>query len=128
MTDEIQRRLSVVSNVPVEAALAMGSTELSMIVPDVCLVEVGGTVGDIESEVFLEALRQFATKVGMENICFVHVSLVPTVGSVGEQKTKPTQHSVKELRSGAWRRAAARLRQERGEGRAVAYKSRKICL
>lgn len=68
--------------------------------PDVCLIEVGGTVGDIESVVFLEALRQFHGRVGHSNICFVHVSLVPVVGSVGEQKTKPTQHSVKELRSG----------------------------
>jgi CTP synthase len=56
-------------------------------------------VGDIESHVFLEALRQFAARVGYSNIMFVHVSLVPVLGSVGEQKTKPTQHSVKELRS-----------------------------
>ena len=67
--------------------------------PDVCLVEVGGTVGDIESMVFLEALRQFQFRVGKENFCLVHVSLVPVLGSVGEQKTKPTQHGVKELRS-----------------------------
>jgi len=66
---------------------------------DVCLIEVGGTVGDIESLVFLEALRQFQFRVGMDNVCLVHVSLVPVVGAVGEQKTKPTQHSVKELRS-----------------------------
>jgi CTP synthase len=67
--------------------------------PDLCLIELGGTVGDIESLVFLEALRQFAARVGHDNIMFVHVSLVPVLGSVGEQKTKPTQHSVKELRS-----------------------------
>ena len=67
--------------------------------PDVCLIEVGGTVGDIESLVFLEALRQFASRVGPSNFMLVHVSLVPVLGSVGEQKTKPTQHSVKELRS-----------------------------
>ena len=60
---------------------------------------MGGTVGDIESMVFLEALRQFQFKEGRENILFIHVSLVPVLGSVGEQKTKPTQHSVKELRS-----------------------------
>jgi CTP synthase len=66
--------------------------------PEVCLIEVGGTVGDIESMLFLEALRQFQFKVGRENIMFVHVSLVPTLGSVGEQKTKPTQQTVKELR------------------------------
>ena len=62
---------------------------------DVAVVEIGGTVGDIESMVFLEALRQFQFRVGRENILFVHVSLVPVLGSVGEQKTKPTQHSVK---------------------------------
>lgn len=68
--------------------------------PDVCLIEVGGTVGDIESMVFLEALRQFQFRVGPENFCLVHLSLVPVLGSGdGEQKTKPTQHSVKELRS-----------------------------
>jgi CTP synthase len=65
--------------------------------PDVCLIEVGGTVGDIESMVFLEALRQFQFQVGRENIIFVHVSLLPVTGN--EQKSKPTQHSVKELRS-----------------------------
>ena len=63
--------------------------------PDVCLVEVGGTVGDIESSVFLEALRQFQFRVGKENFCLLFVSLVPVLGSVGEQKTKPTQHGVK---------------------------------
>ncbi|CAM9824173.1 unnamed protein product [Chrysoparadoxa australica] len=67
--------------------------------PDVCLVEVGGTVGDIESMVFLEALRQFQHRKGRENLCLVHVSLVPVLGAVGEQKTKPTQHGVRELRS-----------------------------
>ena len=65
--------------------------------PDICLVEVGGTVGDIESMVFLEALRQFQFRVKRENISFVHVSLVPSLSSVGEQKTKPTQHGVKQL-------------------------------
>mgnify|MGYP002836201145 FL=1 len=67
-------------------------------VADVCVVELGGTVGDIESAPFIEALRQFQFRVGSENICFVHVSLVPVMGPVGEQKTKPTQHSVRELR------------------------------
>ena len=56
-------------------------------------------MGDIESMVFLEALRQFQFLIGSENIMFIHVSLVPALGSDGEQKTKPTQHSVKELRS-----------------------------
>ncbi|MFB6095640.1 MAG: glutamine hydrolyzing CTP synthase [Halodesulfurarchaeum sp.] len=65
---------------------------------DICLVEVGGTVGDIEGMPFLEALRQFGDEEPEENVLFVHVTLVPYAPN-GEQKTKPTQHSVKELRS-----------------------------
>ena len=65
---------------------------------EVCLVEVGGTVGDIESAPFLEALRQLHHEVGHTNLMFVHTTLVPVMGSVGEQKTKPTQHSVMEMR------------------------------
>jgi len=60
---------------------------------------VGGTVGDIESMVFLESLRQFQYAEGRDQILFIHVSLVPAVGASGEQKTKPTQHSVKEFRA-----------------------------
>ena len=67
--------------------------------PDVCVIELGGTVGDIESMPFIEALRQFQFRVGAGNFCSVHVSLVPVLGAVGEQKTKPTQHSVAVLRS-----------------------------
>eukprot|EP00980_Cylindrotheca_fusiformis_P026427 scaffold16150_cov112-Cylindrotheca_fusiformis.AAC.6 len=64
--------------------------------PEVCIVELGGTLGDIESMPFVEALRQLQERVGYKNMCFVHVSLVPVLGSpVTEQKTKPTQHSVK---------------------------------
>jgi CTP synthase len=66
--------------------------------PDVLLVEIGGTTGDIESMPFLEAMRQMRMEMGKENVLFVHVTLVPTLKAVGEQKTKPTQHSVKELR------------------------------
>ncbi len=66
---------------------------------DVCVVELGGTVGDIESAPFLEAVRQLHFTVGHENLVFAHVTLVPIVDVVGEQKTKPTQHSVKELRA-----------------------------
>jgi len=66
---------------------------------DVCLVELGGTVGDIESMPYIEAMRQLHSEVGDENCIFVHTTLIPIVSSVGEQKTKPTQHSVKELRS-----------------------------
>jgi CTP synthase len=65
---------------------------------DVALVESGGTVGDIESLPFLEAVRQMSLEVGRENACFVHLTLVPYIPSAGEIKTKPTQHSVKELR------------------------------
>jgi CTP synthase len=66
---------------------------------DVVITEIGGTVGDIESLPFLEAIRQIKYEVGMENVCFIHVTLVPYLGKAGELKTKPTQHSVKELRS-----------------------------
>ncbi|MBS5823603.1 MAG: CTP synthase [Clostridium argentinense] len=66
---------------------------------DVVITEIGGTVGDIESLPFLEAIRQIKYEVGMKNVCFIHVTLVPYLGKAGELKTKPTQHSVKELRS-----------------------------
>lgn len=66
---------------------------------DVSIVEIGGTVGDIESQPFLEAIRQFATEVGRQNCLFLHVTLVPYLAASSEQKTKPTQHSVKELLS-----------------------------
>ena len=65
---------------------------------DVVITEIGGTVGDIESLPFLEAIRQIKYDVGRENVCFIHVTLVPYLGKAGELKTKPTQHSVKELR------------------------------
>ncbi|HLT58230.1 MAG TPA: CTP synthase [Limnochordales bacterium] len=67
--------------------------------PDVVIVEVGGTVGDIESLPFLEAIRQLRSELGRDNCLYVHVTLVPYVKAAGELKTKPTQHSVKELRS-----------------------------
>ncbi|XP_062215218.1 uncharacterized protein LOC133915864 isoform X1 [Phragmites australis] len=65
---------------------------------DVCVIELGGTIGDIESMPFIEALGQFSYRVGPGNFCLVHVSLVPVLNVVGEQKTKPTQHSVRGLR------------------------------
>jgi CTP synthase len=89
ITDEIQEWIERVANISSDGS---GNT------PDACVIELGGTVGDIESAPFVEALRQFQFRVGEENICFVHVSLVPVMGPVGEQKTKPTQHTVKELR------------------------------
>ncbi len=66
---------------------------------EVVIVEIGGTVGDIESLPFLEAIRQLAGQLGIDNTLFIHLTLVPYIPSVGELKTKPTQHSVKELRS-----------------------------
>ena len=89
VTDEIQNWIERVAQIPAD-----GSSQT----PDVCVIELGGTVGDIESAPYIEALRQFQFRVGRENVTFVHVSLVPVMGPVGEQKTKPTQHSVKELR------------------------------
>ena len=65
---------------------------------DVVITEVGGTVGDIESQPFLEAIRQFRREVGPENVAYLHVTLVPYIDTAGELKTKPTQHSVNELR------------------------------
>eukprot|EP00922_Rhytidocystis_sp_ex-Travisia-forbesii_P016227 GHVS01024133.1.p1 GENE.GHVS01024133.1~~GHVS01024133.1.p1 ORF type:complete len:728 (+),score=49.70 GHVS01024133.1:153-2336(+) len=89
VTDEIQSWIRRVSVVPVSRKKNR---------PDVCLIEVGGTVGDIESSVYLEALQQFSSSVGNSNFCLCHVSYVPIMGVVGEQKSKPTQNSVKELR------------------------------
>jgi CTP synthase len=82
ITDEIKRSIKLVA----------GSV-------DIVIVEIGGTVGDIESLPFLEAIRQFRTDVGKENILYIHLTLVPYISTAGEVKTKPTQHSVKELRS-----------------------------
>jgi CTP synthase len=67
--------------------------------PDVVITEIGGTVGDIESLPFLESIRQFRKEVGRKNVIYMHVTLVPWIPAAGEMKTKPTQHSVKELRS-----------------------------
>jgi len=83
ITDEIKRRISRIANDDV----------------DVVITEIGGTVGDIEILPFLEAIRQFRKEAGRDNVCYLHVTLVPFIGPSGEQKTKPTQHSVTELRS-----------------------------
>ncbi len=90
VTDAIQEWIERVAAVPVDGRPGA---------PDVCVIELGGTVGDIESMPFIEALRQFQFRVGPGNLCVVHVSLVPVIGAVGEQKTKPTQQSVQTLRS-----------------------------
>ncbi|HZT65989.1 MAG TPA: CTP synthase [Acidimicrobiales bacterium] len=83
ITDEIKERI-----------LRLASDDV-----DVVITEVGGTVGDIEILPFLEAIRQFRKDVGRDNVCYIHLTLVPFLGGSGEQKTKPTQHSVTELRS-----------------------------
>ena len=90
ITDAIQDWIERVAHVPVDGKDGC---------PDVCVIELGGTVGDIESMPFIEALRQFQFRVGAGNMCVIHVSLVPVIGVVGEEKTKPTQHSVATLRS-----------------------------
>lgn len=66
---------------------------------DIVITEIGGTVGDIESQPFVEAIRQMRNQVGAENVCYIHTTLIPYLAAAGELKTKPTQHSVKELRS-----------------------------
>ncbi len=66
---------------------------------DIVIIEIGGTIGDIESLPFLEAIRQFRADAGKENVLYIHLTLVPYIATAGEAKTKPTQHSVKELRS-----------------------------
>ncbi|MCL4448716.1 MAG: CTP synthase [Actinobacteria bacterium] len=83
ITDEIKRRISLLEN---------EST-------DIVIVEIGGTVGDIEIVPFLEALRQFRRDIGRDRVCYIHLTLVPYLAPSGEQKTKPTQHSVTELRT-----------------------------
>ncbi|MDN4465609.1 CTP synthase [Microbacterium aurantiacum] len=84
ITDEIKRRMR------------LQATEVPR--PDVIITEIGGTVGDIESQPFIESARQIRHELGRGNVFFVHVSLVPFMGASGEQKTKPTQHSVQALR------------------------------
>ncbi len=78
----------------IKASIKLGAGDA-----DVCMVEIGGTVGDIESLPFLEAIRQIGVELGRSQALFMHLTLVPVVGGSGEIKTKPTQHSVKELRS-----------------------------
>ncbi|KAH6823872.1 CTP synthase family protein [Perilla frutescens var. hirtella] len=90
ITDAIKNWIETVSHIPVDGKEGPA---------DVCVIELGGTVGDIESMPFIEALRQLLFSVGQNNFCLIHVSLIPVLGVVGEQKTKPTQHSVRELRA-----------------------------
>jgi CTP synthase len=111
ITDEIKRRMRLQSyNDPK---------------PDVIITEIGGTVGDIESQPFLEAARQVRHEIGRANCFFVHVSLVPYLGAAGEQKTKPTQHSVAALRSIGIQPDAIVLRSDRAVPESM---NRKIAL
>jgi CTP synthase len=94
---------------------------------DLVIVEVGGTVGDIESLPFLEAIRQLRNEVGRDRCAFVHVSLMPFIGPSGELKTKPTQHSVKELRSLGLQPDAIVCRSDRPIGRNLKEKISLLC-
>lgn len=82
ITDEIKARI----------------TKIGSLQNDIVIAEIGGTVGDIESQPFLEAIRQMGQELGSHRVCYIHLTLVPLIESVGELKTKPTQHSVRELR------------------------------
>jgi CTP synthase len=112
VTDEIKARV-----------LALAETDQA----DVQIVEIGGTVGDIESLPFLEAIRQLRNEVGRERCAFVHVSLMPFIGPSGELKTKPTQHSVKELRSLGLQPDAIVCRSDRPIGRNLKEKISLLC-
>ncbi len=94
--DYLGRTVQVIPHITneIKDAIRSGSENV-----DICLVEIGGTVGDIESLPFLEAIRQFRQDVGRDNSLYVHLTLVPFIGAAGELKTKPTQHSVRDLRS-----------------------------
>jgi CTP synthase len=113
ITDEIQRRMRLqASESPA---------------PDVIITEIGGTVGDIESQPFLEAARQLRHSIGRDNVFFVHVSLVPYIGPSGELKTKPTQHSVAMLRSIGIQPDAIVLRSDRELPESIKKKIALMC-
>src|ERR1044072_8933915 len=94
--DYLGRTVQVIPHITneIKDAIRAGSDEV-----DIALIEIGGTVGDIESLPFLEAIRQLRQDVGRDNALYVHLTLVPFIGAAGELKTKPTQHSVRDLRS-----------------------------
>ncbi|MBG6191822.1 CTP synthase [Arthrobacter sp. CAN_A212] len=116
ITDEIKRRMRLPSE-PVEAKKA----------PDVIITEIGGTVGDIESQPFLEAARQVRQDIGRNNVFFLHVSLVPYIGPSQELKTKPTQHSVAMLRSIGIQPDAIVIRSDREVPDAMREKIGRMC-
>src|SRR5436189_619347 len=94
--DYLGRSVQVIPHIANEIKDAIRSAAKDV---DVVLVEIGGTVGDIESLPFLEAIRQYRQEVGRDNSLYIHLTLVPFIGTAGELKTKPTQHSVRDLRS-----------------------------
>ncbi|HEX6400241.1 MAG TPA: CTP synthase, partial [Actinomycetota bacterium] len=112
ITDEIKERIR-----------ALGEAEDA----DLVIVEIGGTVGDIESLPFLEAIRQLRNEIGRDRCAFVHVSLMPFIGPSGELKTKPTQHSVKELRALGLQPDAIVARSDRPIGRNLKEKISLLC-
>jgi CTP synthase len=97
--DYLGKTVQVIPHVTDEIKSAFRKISGGPDAPDIVLVEIGGTVGDIESLPFLEAIRQMRLELGPENVIFVHLTLVPFIPTAGELKTKPTQHSVKELLS-----------------------------
>jgi CTP synthase len=111
ITDEIKRRITRLAGDDV----------------DVVITEIGGTVGDIEILPFLEAIRQLRLDVGRNNVAFVHVTLVPFIGPAGEQKTKPTQHSVTELRARGIQPDVIVCRSERPLSDALKQKISRLC-
>jgi len=111
ITDEIKRRITLLAGDEV----------------DVVITEIGGTVGDIEILPFLEAIRQFRLDVGRTNVAYVHVALVPFIGPSGEQKTKPTQHSVTELRARGIQPDVIVCRSEHPIGDALKQKISRLC-
>ena len=111
ITDEIKRRINQLAGEDV----------------DVVITEIGGTVGDIEILPFLEAIRQFRLDVGRDNVAYVHVTLVPFIAPSGEQKTKPTQHSVTELRSRGIQPDAIVCRSEQPVSDALKRKISSLC-
>ncbi|MCU1438134.1 MAG: synthase [Naasia sp.] len=118
ITDEIRRRMRQQATAPAESGEPA---------PDVIITEIGGTVGDIESQPFIEAARQVRHELGRNNVFFVHVSLVPYIGPSGEQKTKPTQHSVAALRSIGIQPDALVLRSDRPVTESVKRKIALMC-
>lgn len=112
ITDEIQRRIRK----------AADKTR-----PDVLIVEIGGAVGDIEGQAFLEAIRQIRWQQGAENCVFIHVTLVPYISAAGEMKSKPTQHSVKELLSIGIQPDIVVCRADRAVGEGLRHKIAQFC-